>query len=378
MSHPEHVSFVMGDTATTPDQGGVGGSTSIMLGLETPAQRRRHRALSCFCNSRPQRSRRRSRATPGSRNGVISVKGDDSKNVSYGDARRRHGSRRRSQSVRRLVSLSTSKVLGKPKDPSTYTVVGQSGSARRHAGQDFTVSGNTSPTSASPDMLHGRVMRPAGVGAKLVSVDEIPSKSIPGYVQAVVKGNFVGVVAENEWAAIQAAKQLKVTWSAPAAAFPEQKDLTNTCARRPRRPAPSRKTPETQQPLSQAQRKKSKPDTTSLFSRTPPWAQAAPWPMSISTVLPRSGPAAKNRTRCKKASPNCCGVPLDQVRVIWVEDAGSYGRPGFEDAAADAILLSREVGKPVRVQWMRADMTSWGTKGPAVACDLVRRARRPR
>ena len=92
--------------------------------------------------------------------------------------------------------------------------------------------------------------------------------------------------------------------------------------------------------------------------------------MSILTVLPRSGPAAKNRTRCKKASPNCCGVPLNQVRVIWVEDAGSYGRPGFEDAAADAVLLSREVGKPVRVQWMRADMTSWGAKGPAVACDL--------
>ena len=56
--------------------------------------------------------------------------------------------------------------------------------------------------------------------------------------------------------------------------------------------------------------------------------------------------------------------------MIWVEDAGSYGRPGFEDAAADAVLLSQAVGKPVRVQWMRADMTAWGTKGPAVACDL--------
>ena len=63
-------------------------------------------------------------------------------------------------------------------------------------------------------------------------------------------------------------------------------------------------------------------------------------------------------------------VPVDTVRVIWVEDAGSYGRPGFEDAAADAVLLSEAVGKPVRVQWMREDMTAWGTKGPAVLCDL--------
>ena len=63
-------------------------------------------------------------------------------------------------------------------------------------------------------------------------------------------------------------------------------------------------------------------------------------------------------------------VPPEKVRVIWVEDAGSYGRPGFEDAAADAVLLSRAVGKPVRVQWSREDMTAWGTKGPAVACEM--------
>jgi CO/xanthine dehydrogenase Mo-binding subunit len=64
-------------------------------------------------------------------------------------------------------------------------------------------------------------------------------------------------------------------------------------------------------------------------------------------------------------------VPIDTVRVIWVEDAGSYGRPGFEDAAADAVLLSQAVGMPVRVQWMREDMTAWGSKGPAVLCDLA-------
>ena len=63
-------------------------------------------------------------------------------------------------------------------------------------------------------------------------------------------------------------------------------------------------------------------------------------------------------------------VDLDKVRVIWFEDAGSYGRPGFEDAAADAVILSQAVGKPVRVQWMRHDMHAWGSKGPAVLCDM--------
>src|SRR4029077_17039719 len=64
-------------------------------------------------------------------------------------------------------------------------------------------------------------------------------------------------------------------------------------------------------------------------------------------------------------------VPIDRVRVIWVEDAGSYGRPGIEDTAGAAVLLSQAVGKPVRVQWSRADMTAWGSKGPAVVYDLA-------
>jgi CO/xanthine dehydrogenase Mo-binding subunit len=65
------------------------------------------------------------------------------------------------------------------------------------------------------------------------------------------------------------------------------------------------------------------------------------------------------------------GRPLDQVRVVWVQDSGAYGRCCHEDAAADAALLSRAVGKPVRVQWMRSDMTAWGGKGPAVLVDIV-------
>jgi CO/xanthine dehydrogenase Mo-binding subunit len=64
-------------------------------------------------------------------------------------------------------------------------------------------------------------------------------------------------------------------------------------------------------------------------------------------------------------------VPMNKVRVTWVEDAGSYGRAGYEDTAADAALLSQNVGKPVRVQWSRSNMTGWGTKGPAMICDLA-------
>ncbi len=93
------------------------------------------------------------------------------------------------------------------KDPSTYAVIGQSVRRKDIPGkvtgqftyiQDVKVDG----------MLHGRVVRPYGVGATLESVDETGLKDIQGFVQVVRKGNFLGVVAETEWAAIQAAEKL--------------------------------------------------------------------------------------------------------------------------------------------------------------------------
>src|SRR5260370_39691814 len=64
-------------------------------------------------------------------------------------------------------------------------------------------------------------------------------------------------------------------------------------------------------------------------------------------------------------------VPLDNVRCVYIEGSGCYGRNGHEDAAGDAALLSRAVGgRPVRVQWMRADERGWDPKGPQILADL--------
>src|SRR6266849_2448685 len=59
------------------------------------------------------------------------------------------------------------------------------------------------------------------------------------------------------------------------------------------------------------------------------------------------------------------GVPKRKVHVVFVESSGSYGRLTADDAAEDAALMSRAVGKPVRVQWMREDEHAWDPKGPA-------------
>jgi CO/xanthine dehydrogenase Mo-binding subunit len=63
-------------------------------------------------------------------------------------------------------------------------------------------------------------------------------------------------------------------------------------------------------------------------------------------------------------------MPLENVRCVYLEGAGCYGRNGHEDAAADAALLARAVGKPVRVQWSRADEHGWEPKGPPTLIDL--------
>jgi nicotinate dehydrogenase subunit B len=363
---PANVVFVMGDTAVTTDQGGVGGSTSIMLGAK-PLRNAAATARYLLA----QLASHRLGVPAGQlqfRNSVISAKNNASKHISFGalaggmdldDALKVSGAG---------FSLNV-QGMGVPKDPASYTLVGKpllrvDMPAKLYGRWQYVTDVRV------PGMLHGRVVRPAGVGAKLVTVDESSVKAIPGNVQTVVKGNFVGVVAENEWAAIQAANQLKVTWSAPEQAFPEQKDLY----RHMRTVAPkASKVTETKGDAAAALASAAKRVEASYDFPFQSHATMGPG-CAVADVhldgLTTVWSGGQKPHALQKGFAELLSVPLDRVRVIWVEDAGSYGRPGFEDAAADAVLLSRAVGKPVRVQWMRADMTSGGSKGPAVVCDL--------
>ena len=63
-------------------------------------------------------------------------------------------------------------------------------------------------------------------------------------------------------------------------------------------------------------------------------------------------------------------MPIENVRCIYLEGSGCYGRNGHEDAAADAAMLAKAVGRPVRVQWSRADEHGWDPKGPPTLIDL--------
>src|SRR5579863_5402518 len=145
--------------------------------------------------------------------GVVSVVGSPSKKIAYGDLL---GGQKFNIKITAAGVGWDMKVAPEitPKNPKDYKVVGKS-IPRVDLPGKFTGEFVYSQDASAPGMLHGRVVRPATSLSAPVSIDEASIKNIPGVVKVVHEGNFVGVVAETEWAAIQAAQALKVTWSEP-------------------------------------------------------------------------------------------------------------------------------------------------------------------
>jgi len=216
-----------------------------------------------------------------------------------------------------------------------------------------------------PGMLHGRVVRPPVVNSKPTSVDENSIQQIAGVVKVVQEGNFVGVVAQTEWAAIQAAKALKVTWSTPSTSLPANPEelyayLKNTKS-------------------FNDQMVVNKGNADSAFSQASKKYEATyRWPFQLHGMLAPSCAVADVRGdsvtvwsgtqgpfRTRKSLSDMLRIPEKDIRVIFREESGCYGRLSPDDAPLDAALLSRAVGKPVRVQWTRADEHGWEPKGPA-------------
>ena len=364
---PARVTFVMGDTASTPDQGGVGGSTSVMLGakpLRNVAATARYLLM--------QLASRRLGAPAEQlvvRDGLVRVAGENGRSVSYGELAGAIDEQDPLKVSGQGFGLNV-EGAGKPKDPASYSVVGQP-VPRVDLAPKILGRWRYVTDVRVPGMLHGRVVRPPGAGAKLVRVDEKSVQDIPGYVRTVVRGDFVGVVAENEWAAIRVAQALKVDWTPAQSAFPEQQDLyAQMRSVAPKASRQTAKAGDADAALAAAAKR------VEAAYEWPFQAHATMGPGCAVADVRRDGvttvwSGAQKPHALQTGFAELLGVPRDRVRVIWVEDAGSYGRPGFEDAAADAVLMSQEVGKPVRVQWSRSDMTAWGTKGPAVVYDLT-------
>jgi nicotinate dehydrogenase subunit B len=226
-----------------------------------------------------------------------------------------------------------------------------------------------------PGMLHGRVVRPlyAGVdagdfvGSSLIAVDESSVRDIPGLVAVVRIGDFIGVIAEREENAIKAAAQLKVRWK-PTPTLPDLEDIKTAL----------RANPSTPRVLID----KGNVDA-AIAAADKPMQRTYVWPYQMHGSIGPSCAVADVRddgVRVWSGTQNPHPLRADlaillqrgqhEIDVIRVEAAGCYGRNCADDVSADAVLLSRAVGRPVRVQLTREQEHAWEPKGTAQLIDV--------
>jgi nicotinate dehydrogenase subunit B len=303
------------------------------------------------------------------KDGVVSVGGNAAKKVSYGEL---IGGKQFNVNITATGTGWNMKVAPevKAKDVKDYKIVGTS-QKRIELPAKLTGEFTYAHDVRVPGMLHGRVVRPPTIASKPGNIDESSVKGIPGLVKIVQEGSFVGVVCETEWAAIKAAKALKVSWSQPTTKMPADAEEIFTYIKN------------TKSLRDQVTVDKGNPDA-ALRQATKTYEATYRWPFQLHGMMGPSCAVAdvgKDRATLytgtqgsfgtRKAVAELLGFPEQNVRVLYREASGSYGRMGSDDVSEDAALLSRAVGKPVRVQWMRDDEHGWEPKGPA-QLDIVR------
>ena len=216
-----------------------------------------------------------------------------------------------------------------------------------------------------PGMVHGRVIFPSGPGAALVSVDEDSVRNVPGLIQVVRKGNFLGVVAEREEQAIQAARQLRAVWSG-GISLPRDKYDWLRAAKKIKTDDATRG--DVAAGLGRALQRVKATYKTPVQNHGMIGPSCAVADVRDGKATFWSGSQWIQGNRRDLAA--MLGLPLDKVRGVWVEASGSYGRLACDDAAPQAALLSQAVGRPVRVQWMRQDEHAWAPMSPPSIADL--------
>ena len=308
--------------------------------------------------------------------GVVHAKSDASKKASYAEL---IGGRYFN------VQLDWNKQMGntlyapgkaQPKDPKDYKIVGkplarEDIAPKVYAQEDFCTDVKV------PGMVHGRMIRPAIAGAVPVKVDEGSIKDIPG-AKVVREKGFLGVVADKEWDAIKASQKLKVEWSDVKPPFPDQAALYDHI-----RKAPVRK---------REIGGKEAGNVDEAFKTAARVIEAEyEWPFQSHACM---GPACAV-VEIKDGNVTCwtgsqkphfvqngiaatIGVPVEKVRSIWMVGPGSYGRSDADDAAMDAAVLAKAVGKPVRVQYTRDAGDRLGSERPRLDPPRPRRDRRRR
>jgi len=348
---PERIDMVEGDTALTPNQGGTGGSSGIMAGgmqIRQAAATARQGLinLAALQLKQPVESLDTADGRVVSRAGAAAI----------GVGALVKGGR---------LDLALDK-NAKVKNPDSYTIVGKSLprpdlpaklTGRHDYVQDIRVDG----------MLHARVIRAPSVGARLNEVDATSIAQIPGARLVRVK-DFLAVVAPREWDAIRAMRALRAHWT-ETKTLPGSAGLFDTV----------RNTP-----VAKTETLRSVGDAAAVFAQAPRVLTASyRWPIqshasmgpscAVADIRDGGGTvwtASQGTHRLRQTLAQLLGLDVAKLRLIYKDGSGSFGGNGNDDAAFEATLISRELGRPVRLQWMREDDLGWDPKGPPQLLDL--------
>ncbi|MBK5105176.1 MAG: molybdopterin-dependent oxidoreductase, partial [Burkholderiales bacterium] len=219
-----------------------------------------------------------------------------------------------------------------------------------------------------PGMLHARVLRPPSPAAILVSLDETAARALPGVVAVVRDGSFVGVLAEREETALLALEKLR-----PAASWKESDTLPEAAtlgdwlkAQPAETQLISERGPGTAEGAALTRRARYTRPYLAHASIAPSCALAQ-WDAGRLHIWSHSQGIYNLRADLALA----LSMPLESIVVEHVEGAGCYGHNGADDVAFDAALLARAAaGRPVRLQWTRADELAWAPFGPAMTVEI--------
>jgi nicotinate dehydrogenase subunit B len=353
----DRVTMVMGDTARTPDQGTTSGSTTI----QREAVPLRHAAADARQMLLKLASERLAVSVSDLRvAGGIITSGRAGRSISYGELiGDKHFDLRASGRAR-------------TKKPSEYTVVGKS-VPRADIAAKATGAFTFVHDVRRPGMVHARVIRPpaygveASIGEALASVDMGSVRHIAGIVQVVRMEDFVAVVAEREENAIRAARDLKIEWK-PWSGLPDFGKLEATLREYPGTPRLLREEGDIRSALANA---------ATELSATYVWPYQSHASIGPSCAVAEFADnkltiwsATQSAHALRREAARLLAMPEEAVRVIHVDGAGCNGLNCADDVSLDAALLTKAVGRPVRVQLSREQEQGWEPKGGAQLMDV--------
>jgi nicotinate dehydrogenase subunit B len=350
------VRLVMCDTAITPDQGTTSGSQShpanfnhANLALAAATARE---ALIDLGARRLGVARDQLVAE----DGFVAVRGDGSRRVAYGE----------------LIGRRTFEI---PLDPNVrrkphreWTVMGRS-VARVDLPALVTGELEFVHNVRVPGMVHGRVVRPPEVGARVVSVDERSVADLPGVIKVVVKGDFVGVVAEKQLQAVRAAEKLAVKWTR-GTPLPDRASFYDYMRRQPSSDSVVVDSGDIDAAFQSAA-------TQLKATYLHPYQMHGSQGTSCAVAdVQRDKATVWSATQAvyplRSTIAMLLGLSPEAVRVVFTRGSGCYGINGADTVSYDAAILSQAVGRPVRVQLSRRDEMAWENYG--FACVIDQRA----